>query len=80
MAKFREDAREEEECVGEYGLYYQEKRRAKDGEDGEEDDGYTHPDIRHTAPQHRQFLSHEGFGYGTPGQRQKQYQKFRAAR
>ena len=28
----------------------------------------------------RQYLSNEGFGYGTPSQRQKQYQKMRAAR
>ena len=28
----------------------------------------------------RQYLSNEGFGFGTPGQRQRQYAKFRAAR
>ena len=28
----------------------------------------------------RQYLNNEGFGYGTPSQRQKQYQKMRAAK
>ncbi|XP_055542098.1 dnaJ homolog subfamily C member 28 [Wyeomyia smithii] len=37
-------------------------------------------DIRHTAPQHRQYLSFEGIGVGTPAQRQKQYQSVRAQR
>ncbi|XP_055376625.1 dnaJ homolog subfamily C member 28 [Condylostylus longicornis] len=32
-------------------------------------------DIRHKAPQHRQYLSFEGIGVGTPTQRQKQYQQ-----
>ncbi|KAH8400608.1 hypothetical protein KR222_008375, partial [Zaprionus bogoriensis] len=35
-------------------------------------------DIRHTAPQHRQYLSHDGIGLGTPFQRQKQHQQVRA--
>jgi DnaJ homolog subfamily C member 28 len=35
-------------------------------------------DIKHTAPQHRQFLTHGGFGIGTPFQREKQYQQRRA--
>lgn len=35
-------------------------------------------DIQHTAPQHRQYLSYDGVGSGTPAQRQKQYQKKRA--
>ncbi|EDX04046.1 dnaJ homolog subfamily C member 28 [Drosophila simulans] len=35
-------------------------------------------DIKHTAPQHRQYLSNEGIGVGTPFQRQKQYQQVRA--
>ncbi|KAJ0176841.1 hypothetical protein K1T71_008020 [Dendrolimus kikuchii] len=35
-------------------------------------------DIKHTAPQHRQYLSFDGIGYGTPSQRQKQYQQVRA--
>nr|CAI5870267.1 unnamed protein product [Callosobruchus analis] len=36
------------------------------------------PDIKHTAPQHRQYLSYDGIGSGTPFQRQKQYSKLRA--
>ncbi|CAG9786527.1 unnamed protein product [Diatraea saccharalis] len=35
-------------------------------------------DIRHTAPQHRQYLSFEGMGYGTPFQRQKQWAQAKA--
>ncbi|KPI99356.1 DnaJ-like subfamily C member 28 [Papilio xuthus] len=35
-------------------------------------------DVKHTAPQHRQYLSFEGVGYGTPFQRQKQWQQARA--
>ncbi|XP_023936844.1 dnaJ homolog subfamily C member 28 [Bicyclus anynana] len=35
-------------------------------------------DIRHTAPQHRQYLSFDGVGYGTPSQRQQQYTQARA--
>ncbi|KAG5673349.1 hypothetical protein PVAND_003407 [Polypedilum vanderplanki] len=35
-------------------------------------------DIRHTAPQHRTYLSNEGYGFGTPFQREKQYQQIRA--
>ncbi|CAK1579919.1 unnamed protein product [Parnassius mnemosyne] len=37
-------------------------------------------DIRHTAPQHRQYLSYEGVGYGTPSQRQRQWTQSRAQR
>ncbi|XP_077577644.1 dnaJ homolog subfamily C member 28 [Stigmatopora nigra] len=32
------------------------------------------------APQHRQYLSYEGVGSGTPGQRERQYSHFRADR
>ena len=32
--------------------------------------------LKHTAPQHRQFLNYEGIGQGTPFQREKQYQKY----
>ncbi|XP_019880870.1 dnaJ homolog subfamily C member 28 [Aethina tumida] len=35
-------------------------------------------DIKHTAPQHRQYLSYGGIGSGTPFQREKQYTKVRA--
>lgn len=34
-------------------------------------------DIRHTVPQHRQYLSYEGVGFGTPSQRYRQYQQYR---
>lgn len=34
---------------------------------------------QHTAPQHRQYLSYDGVGVGTPAQRHKQYQKLRAS-
>jgi len=32
-------------------------------------------DIEHTAPQHRQFLSNDGIGHGTPYEREKQFQQ-----
>ncbi|XP_064461056.1 dnaJ homolog subfamily C member 28-like [Ornithodoros turicata] len=35
--------------------------------------------IKHTVPQHRQYLNLEGVGYGTPTQRQKQYDRYRVA-
>ncbi|CAB3261100.1 unnamed protein product [Arctia plantaginis] len=35
-------------------------------------------DIRHTAPQHRQYLSYDGYGHGTIFQREKQYAQVRA--
>ncbi|XP_060521230.1 dnaJ homolog subfamily C member 28 [Cylas formicarius] len=35
-------------------------------------------DIKHTAPQHRQYLSFEGVGSGNPFQRERQYSKVRA--
>merc|ERR1712142_727400 len=34
-------------------------------------------DIRHTAPQHRQYLSFDGFGRGSPMQRSRQHKKHR---
>jgi len=37
-------------------------------------------DIKHTAPQHRQYLDFEGIGTGSPLQRERQYQTFRASR
>ena len=44
----------EEEMVGEYGLYYDKnKMTSQEEEEGEETE---HPDIRHVAPQHRQYL------------------------
>nr|AAY55603.1 IP10768p [Drosophila melanogaster]AAY55791.1 IP10468p [Drosophila melanogaster] len=44
----------------------------------EDEEGAMEFDIKHTAPQHRQYLSNEGIGVGTPFQRQKQYQQVRA--
>ncbi|GLH01598.1 Uncharacterized protein GBIM_07701 [Gryllus bimaculatus] len=64
--KFAADRWNVEEGIGEYGLYYKEKNNTKDY------------DIKHTAPQHRQYLSYEGYGIGTPQQREKQYQRKRA--
>uniref|UniRef100_A0A1I7ZUG9 J domain-containing protein n=1 Tax=Steinernema glaseri TaxID=37863 RepID=A0A1I7ZUG9_9BILA len=37
-------------------------------------------DIRHKAPQHRQYLEFEGYGIGPPSKRHKQYQQYRVAR
>jgi len=73
MQKFREDKIREEQSVGEYGLYYDQTKMTQ--EEDEEDD--EHPDIRHTAPQHRQYLDNP-FGYGSPAQREKQAVKYRA--
>ena len=39
--------------VGEYGLYYDKDKMTREQEEEEKDE---HPDIRHTAPQHRQYL------------------------
>ncbi|ELU01987.1 hypothetical protein CAPTEDRAFT_170613 [Capitella teleta] len=36
--------------------------------------------FQHTAPQHRQYLSYESVGFGTPSQRERQYQQFRTQR
>lgn len=35
--------------------------------------------IQHTAPQHRQYLTYDGWGTGNPSERHRQYQKLRAA-
>lgn len=43
-----------------------------------EDEEEEVPDIQHTAPQHRQYLSFDGLGVGNPYQRQKQYQQIKA--
>lgn len=37
-------------------------------------------DIKHTAPQHRQYLEYGGVGRGKPSARQKQYQQYRVGR
>ncbi|KAM5281643.1 dnaJ homolog subfamily C member 28 [Ctenodactylus gundi] len=36
--------------------------------------------FKYKTPQHRQYLSFEGIGFGTPSQREKQYRQFRADR
>ncbi|XP_068082433.1 dnaJ homolog subfamily C member 28 isoform X3 [Anabrus simplex] len=66
LQKFTSERWRKDEGAGEYGLYYQEKQETVEF------------DIKHTAPQHRQYLSYDGYGSGTPRERQKQYQKFRA--
>ena len=78
--KFKEDEEREKAMEGEYGLYYQEKKRMMEEEevDNEEEDEEKYPHITHVIPQHRQFLDNGGFGVGTPAQRQKQAQKYRA--
>ncbi|XP_050419465.1 dnaJ homolog subfamily C member 28 [Patella vulgata] len=45
-------------------------------DDPDDPDKYIY-DIKHTAPQHRQYLSFEGIGFGSPSQRQKQYEQYR---
>ena len=42
----------EEQMVGEFGLYYDKNKFVNEEADDEDE----HPDIRHTAPQHRQYL------------------------
>lgn len=51
------------------------KNRRGINDDEEEQEVF---DINHTAPQHRQYLSYDGYGFGTPFQRQKQYQQVKA--
>ena len=46
----------EEAMVGEYGLYYDSNKVTAQEEEEEERE---HPDIRHVAPQHRQYLGGE---------------------
>ncbi|KAG7331217.1 hypothetical protein KOW79_005186 [Hemibagrus wyckioides] len=36
--------------------------------------------VKSHAPQHRQYLSYEGMGFGTPSQRERQYRQFRMDR
>lgn len=73
--KFKKERLREENSAGEYGLYYDITRQAKeDFSRVEEND----TDIEHTAPQHRRYLDNDGFGTGTPGQRQRQHQQIRA--
>uniref|UniRef100_F6V209 DnaJ heat shock protein family (Hsp40) member C28 n=1 Tax=Monodelphis domestica TaxID=13616 RepID=F6V209_MONDO len=51
------------------------QRQKKLLEEEEEEDVSTYK-----TPQHRHYLSYEGFGFGTPSQREKQYRQFRADR
>ncbi|XP_066561906.1 dnaJ homolog subfamily C member 28 [Amia ocellicauda] len=51
------------------------RREAEEAEQGEEEDR-----SRLQAPQHRQYLSFEGVGYGTPSQRERQYRQIRVNR
>ncbi|XP_077977380.1 dnaJ homolog subfamily C member 28-like [Glandiceps talaboti] len=59
-------------------------RLSENGKDSDEDDVEKaiekNFDIKHTAPQHRQYLEYDGIGYGTPSQRQRQYQQHRASK
>jgi len=48
---------------------------SKAGAEDEDEDRVTG-----TAPQHRQYLSYEGIGSGTPSQRERQYRQFRVDR
>lgn len=51
------------------------KKMKLSDEEKEEDDK-----PKSKTPQHRQYLSFEGIGFGTPSQRQKQYMQFRVDR
>ncbi|XP_074070174.1 dnaJ homolog subfamily C member 28 [Macrotis lagotis] len=50
------------------------KRQSKIEQEEDEDTA------KYKTPQHRHYLSFEGFGLGTPSQREKQYRQFRADR
>ncbi|XP_029459412.1 dnaJ homolog subfamily C member 28 [Rhinatrema bivittatum] len=52
---------------------------AKERKPGEEKDE-EEDKCKHKVPQHRQYLSFEGIGFGTPSQREKQYMQFRVDR
>ncbi|XP_046390261.1 dnaJ homolog subfamily C member 28 [Ischnura elegans] len=69
LRKMSVDRWNHQQSAGEYGLYYKEKKKS--------DEEVQVFDIKHTAPQHRQYLSFEGYGMGTPQQREKQYYKHR---
>ncbi|XP_068931033.1 dnaJ homolog subfamily C member 28 [Petaurus breviceps papuanus] len=51
------------------------KKRQNKAEEEEDKDA-----PKYKTPQHRHYLSFEGFGLGTPSQREKQYRQFRADR
>jgi len=77
IKKFQEDKDRDESLVGEYGSNYDKEKMEKMEE--QEEDEIDHSVLQHVAPapQHRQYLENP-FGYGSPAQRQKQNQKFRA--
>ncbi|XP_076031545.1 dnaJ homolog subfamily C member 28 [Oratosquilla oratoria] len=79
LQKFSSDRKKADDCEGEFGLYYEEKKASRQEEDDEEDNRKFY-DIKHTKLQHRQFLSNEGIGMGTPAQRQKQFEKYQLLR
>ncbi|XP_050309015.1 dnaJ homolog subfamily C member 28 [Anthonomus grandis grandis] len=54
------------------------QKKSKERWEVPEDPIIQEQDIKHTAPQHRQFLTFEGVGSGNPYQREKQYTKVRA--
>lgn len=70
--KFWLERKKANEVGGEFGLFHEDKEEEKEVKVEEKD-------IKHTAPQHRQYLSYEGYGAGTPSDREKQYQKFKAS-
>ncbi|KAK7080439.1 subfamily C member [Halocaridina rubra] len=81
MEKFSSERHNSNKCEGEFGLYYEQKMKDKIIEEYEQEkEEQTEFDIQHTAPQHRQYLSYEGIGIGTPGQRQKQYTRYQTRR
>ncbi|KAK3887186.1 hypothetical protein Pcinc_008668 [Petrolisthes cinctipes] len=85
LEKFSSERWNVNKCEGEFGLYYEQKRKwremeREEEEEEEEEEKEKDYGIKHTAPQHRQYLSYEGIGIGTPSQRQRQYTKVRAQR
>lgn len=65
-------------CLHVEKMEKQGRREGLEDEVLENAEGATEFDIKHTVPQHRQYLDYEGIGFGTPSQRQKQYQNYRA--
>uniref|UniRef100_A0A6A7FTP0 DnaJ homolog subfamily C member 28-like isoform X1 n=2 Tax=Hirondellea gigas TaxID=1518452 RepID=A0A6A7FTP0_9CRUS len=90
LQKFSDERHNHAAVDGEYGLYYEIKRKAKERneastsssspvDDGEEQSKgfYT---LKSKTLQHRQYLSYEGIGMGSPAQRERQYSKYKALR
>ncbi|CAG7838084.1 unnamed protein product [Allacma fusca] len=75
LKKFADERHNQHKVEGEYGLYYETKKKKIEEEAEKEEE-----DIKHTAPQHRNYLSYGGFGFGSPSTREKQYQKYRAVK